>query len=160
MPYGIISTIWELLPLFYAVHPRVARQQYGGEVNMQEFENILAASKNRVVYNEDLRTPADMEKIAERYPDIDGVMIARGVLGRPSLFAEFESGEEWSHETRIKKMLTFHLHMLEHYSSILCGDTQILSKIKPFWEYAEEEIGRKAWKAIKKASNLAKYHSQ
>ena len=37
--------------------------------------------------------------------------------------------------------------------------SQLLSKIKPFWEYAEEEIGRKAWKAIKKAGNVPKYRT-
>lgn len=56
-------------------------------------------------------------------------------------------------------MLGFHRRLLEHYSSSLCGESQIISKIKPFWEYAEDEIGRKAWKAIKKATNIAKYHS-
>ncbi len=56
-------------------------------------------------------------------------------------------------------MLKFHRDLLHHHESTLCGDSQILSKIKPFWEYAEAEIGRKPWKAIKKASNMAKYHS-
>ncbi len=56
-------------------------------------------------------------------------------------------------------MLGFHRELLDHYTSILCGDSQIISKIKPFWEYAEAEIGRKAWKAIRKAGNMAKYHS-
>ncbi len=56
-------------------------------------------------------------------------------------------------------MLSFHRNLLDYYSSTLCGETQLISKIKPFWEYAEDEIGRKAWKAIKKATNLAKYHS-
>jgi hypothetical protein len=56
-------------------------------------------------------------------------------------------------------MLRFHRLLLNHYSETLCGDSQILSKIKPFWEYAEEEIGHSAWKAIKKAVNIAKYHS-
>ena len=48
---------------------------------------------------------------------------------------------------------------MDHYRETLCGDHQILSKIKPFWEYAEAEIGRKPWKMISKASNMAKYQS-
>jgi tRNA-dihydrouridine synthase len=86
-------------------------------------------------------------------------MTARGVLGRPSLAAEYAAGEEMPHEQRLEKMLRFHRLLLTHYSDTLCGDSQILSKIKPFWEYAEEEIGHSAWKAIKKAVNIAKYHS-
>ncbi|MDE7179812.1 MAG: tRNA-dihydrouridine synthase family protein, partial [Muribaculaceae bacterium] len=68
-------------------------------------------------------------------------------------------GEEWTRDKRLEKMLDFHRVLLRHYTETLCGESQVVSKIKPFWEYAEEEIGRKAWKAIKKASNIAKYHS-
>ena len=141
------------------VHPRVARQQYGGELHMDQFEALLAESRNPVVFNGEIKTPADIHDIQSRYPQITGVMSARGVLGRPSLAAEYQEGREWTREERIEKMLKFHSALLNHYESLLCGDSQIVSKIKPFWEYAEEEIGRKAWKSVKKAGNLAKYHS-
>lgn len=141
------------------VHPRVAKQQYGGELHFNIFEEILAASRNPVVFNGELRTPADMRCIADKYDGISGMMMARGVLGRPSLAVEYEQGEEWSKAERLDKMLQFHRLLLDYYTSILCGESQVLSKIKPFWEYAEDEIGRKAWKAIRKAVNIAKYHS-
>ena len=141
------------------VHPRVARQQYGGELHLDEFEKLLSTSRNPVVFNGELKTPEDIDHIISKYPEIYGTMTARGVLGRPSLVSEWQEGRTWSRDERIEKMLKFHNLLLNHYSSTLCGEAQILSKIKPFWEYAEEEIGRKAWKAIKKASNLAKYHS-
>ncbi len=56
-------------------------------------------------------------------------------------------------------MKDFHNRLFTHYQNTLCGDMQVISKIKPFWEYAETEIGRKPWKAIKKASSMAKYIS-
>lgn len=141
------------------VHPRIARQQYGGEINHEEFQAILNESRNPVVYNGDLKTPEDIEAIVTRYPGIYGIMTGRGTLGRPSLPAEWEEGREWTREERLEKMISFHRALSGHYESILCGDSQILSKIKPFWEYAETEIGRKPWKMIKKASNMAKYHT-
>lgn len=148
------------LPLRHVdIHPRVARQQYGGDLHMDQFERFLGRSENPVVFNGELKTPGDIARIMEKYPEIHGVMIARGVLGRPSLAREYEEGQEWSHEERLEKMLEFHSALLAHYESTLCGDSQILSKIKPFWEYAEDEIGRKAWKSIRKAVNMAKYHS-
>jgi len=141
------------------VHPRVARQQYGGEVNSVEFRKILDSSSNPVVYNGDIRTPSDIDNIIHRFPEVTGIMIGRGMLARPSLLAEYLGGNEWNRDDRITKMLEFHRILLGHYSSVLCGDSQLISKIKPFWEYAEDEIGRKAWKSIKKATNIAKYHS-
>lgn len=145
--------------LHIAVHPRVARQQYGGDLHLDKFEEILEQSKNPVVFNGEIKTPEDITKIMERYPEIDGIMIGRGLLGRPSLIAEAESGEEWPENQRIEKMLQFHRDLFSYYDDNLCGESQILSKIRPFWEYAEKEIGRKAWKSIKKATNVAKYNS-
>lgn len=144
---------------FVALHPRVARQQYGGDLYMDRFEEFVSEVKHPVIFNGELRTPADIAEIEKKYPALEGVMTARGILGRPSLAAEYEGGKEWSREERLQKTLAFHRLLLNHYSSTLCGDAQIVSKIKPFWEYSEVEIGRKAWKGIKKATNLAKYHS-
>lgn len=142
-----------------ALHPRVAKQQYGGEINLSQFEKFLSESKNPVVFNGDLITPAKMKETYEKYPKIEGLMVARGALRRPSIFSEFTEGKEWPKEKRLEKMLEFHRLLFHHYSQVLCGDAQILSKIRPFWEYAEEEIGRKAWKLIKKATNMAKYQT-
>ncbi len=142
-----------------SVHPRVAKQQYGGELDLVQFSRILQESKNPVVYNGEIHTPQNIDEILNKFPEVSGIMIGRGLIARPSLIKEYLSGKEWNREKRVEEMLKFHRTLLDYYSSKLCGDIQILSKIKPFWEYAEEEIGRKPWKAIKKASNIAKYHS-
>lgn len=140
------------------VHPRVARQKYAGNLYIDSFLEILEKSSNPVVFNGDIRTREDINRLIGSVPGIKGIMVARGILGRPSLAAEYEEGE-WTREKRIEKMIEFHGEILSYYRQHLCGDSQVLSKIKPFWEYAEEEIGRKAWKAIKKASNLTKYNA-
>lgn len=143
-----------------ALHPRVAKDQYKGELRLEQFDAFLKESKNPVVYNGELKTPREFVEIKERFPEIAGIMSGRGVLGRPSLLAEVESGKERSREQRLEEMLAFHNELFDYYSEGLTGgDHQVLSKIKPFWEYAEQEIGRKAWKAISKASNMAKYQS-
>ena len=141
------------------LHPRIAKQQYTGEVDLNQFSDFLNQSLNPVVYNGDIKTPEEIKNIMERFPKIEGIMVGRGILARPSLFTEFSSNQDWDSEARKRKMLEFHKELFKHYSNILCGDAQIISKIKPFWEFAEEEIGRKPWKAIKKAVNLSKYQS-
>ncbi|MBD5298873.1 MAG: tRNA-dihydrouridine synthase family protein [Bacteroides sp.] len=156
---GLIPYLNKLKLSHITLHPRTARQQYGGEIDFEQFGLFLKESNNPVVYNGDLRTPEDITKIIDSYPDISGVMIGRGLLGRPSLMAEYLSGAEWPEDKRKQKMLEFHRLLLNHYQENLCGEAQIISKISPFWEYAEAEIGRKGWKAIRKASNMAKYNS-
>lgn len=141
------------------IHPRLATQQYGGELLMDEFAAMAAASSHPVVYNGDISIPADIDRIASAYPTIEGIMAGRGLLARPSLFAEWQSGREWDADERLAHILRLHAGVYRHYADTLCGDTQILSKIKPFWEYLEWEIGHKPAKAIRKAGSLAKYEA-
>lgn len=146
------------LPLEHiAMHPRVAKQQYKGEPDMEAFARFYEECELPVVYNGDLRTVEDVQAVEERFPNLAGIMIGRGLLARPSLTSEIAEGKEWDEERRLNEMLRFHRDLLDYYRSTLCGDHQVLSKIAPFWEYAESEIGRKPWKAIQKAVNYAKY---
>lgn len=155
-----ILPILNRLPLSHiTLHPRVASQQYKGHVDMEAFETFSKECERPLVYNGDLRTPQDVIEMQEKYPGLAGIMSGRGLLARPSLAAEVTEGREWTLPERLEKMMTFHRLLLDHYQELLCGDAQVISKISPFWEYAEPEIGHKAWKALKKASNMAKYHT-
>ena len=156
---GILPILNELPLRFIALHPRIARQQYGGQLDLGQFGDFLRESNAPVVFNGEIKTPEDAAAVYERFPGIAGIMLGRGLLARPSLAAEIAGGKEWTPAERIAGMKDFHHELLAHYEKVLCGDSQILSKIQPFWEFAEPEIGHKAWKAIRKASTLPKYKS-
>lgn len=156
--HTLINTLNRIDLAHVTVHPRVAKQQYKGDINFEEFQKILDASKNPIVYNGDILSPSDISETLKRFPSIAGIMVGRGLLARPSLIEEFYN-DELPRVARVERMLDFHRKLFNHYSNVLCGDTQILSKIKPFWEYAENEIGKKAWKAINKSTTIAKYNT-
>lgn len=139
------------------VHPRVAALRYGGSVDMDAFAAMFSQLQHRVVYNGDIMSRDDAARIADSFPGLDGIMIGRGVLARPSLIAEMREGRDWSSEERVDHLLQLHAGIFQHYSTTLCGDAQVLSKIKPFWEYLEWEIGHKTAKMIKKATSIEKY---
>lgn len=139
------------------VHPRVAKQQYSGPLYIEEFERIVASMPHPVAFNGDIHTPADAESLAARMPQVAALMVGRGLLGRPSLFAELRQGREWTEEEHLDALLRFHALLLQHYEAHVSGDGQVLNKIVPFWEYAEPLVGRKCVKALRKASSLNKY---
>ena len=148
------------MPLSHiAVHPRVATQQYGGELWLDEFGEFLTASSHPVVYNGDILSPTDYGTVTNRFPTLTGIMIGRGLLARPSLAAEIRSGQEWDEARRLASLLDINDALLDIYRDTLCGDAQILSKIKPYWDYAEPIIGHKAAKAIRKATTMTAYSS-
>lgn len=142
------------------VHPRTAKDQYSGELHLDAFDEIYNNSANALVFNGEISTPGQAQEIIDKYPRLHGLMIGRGALARPSIFNEIITGKDWDEELRRKELLKFHRELWDYYSENLTGgDHQILAKILPFWEYSEQEIGRKAWKAIRKASNISKYQT-
>lgn len=146
------------LPLSHVtVHPRTARQQYQGELWLDEFAALLAGSAHPVIYNGDITHPSHIDDILSRYPSLAGVMIGRGLFSRPSIVAEWLAGEEWDEARRHEAIMRLHSMVYGHYRDTLSGDAQVLGKVKPFWEYLAPSLDRKAMKAIKKANSLRKY---
>lgn len=140
------------------LHPRTAAQVYGGELHPAEALRFIHASAHSVIFNGDILTPEAIDKVRADYPGIAGVMIGRGLLIRPSLVAEWSGGEEWSVARRRSRLLELHDRIFTHLSETLTGgDTQILMKVKPLWEYFGAEFDRKQTKKIKKAGTLQRY---
>lgn len=151
---GIVE-ILNGMPLEYvAIHGRIAAQKYGGEADLDSFSEFKGSLSHPVVYNGDIVSIEDYKRIIESFPDLYGVMIGRGLLADPSLARAIKGGEA---EPTVSDLLRMHDSIFSHYTATLCGDSQILSKIKPFWEYLKDRVDRKACKSIKKATSLEKY---
>lgn len=142
-----------------AVHPRIAKQQYKGELNIDQFQAFLDASRNPVVFNGELKSVDDIEKISKAYPSLAGIMIGRGLLTRPSLASEYKNCSLLNDDELLCCIMKLHDGVFAHYAESLQGDSHLLMKMKTFWEYLEELIGHKRYKLIKKAVNVAKYNA-
>ena len=142
------------------LHPRIAVQQYRGEVDMDAFSCFLDSSSHPVIYNGDIRSIGDIRNLEGRYGGrLGGVMIGRGLLSRPSLGREYENGEVEDEKSLIHDILRLHDMMRAHYEKVVPGEAQRLMKLRTFWDYLEPTIGRKAWKKIVKAGNMKNYLS-
>lgn len=139
------------------LHPRLGTQQYNGTADLDAFERFAEQTTHRLIYNGDLKTPTDVHAITERFPELAGIMMGRGLLARPSLAQELIEGAEWHRAKRIALLKKMHDHYHAHLSTIIPGEAQLLTKVRTFWEYMEEECGRKAWKKIMKAGSMRNY---
>ncbi len=142
-------------PVRLAVHPRTAKQQYSGDLDMESFDAIYHAAEMPLVYNGNIMAANDIDDIERRYPKLDGVMIGRGLMCNPAIAREHAGGKGFSLEEYLRLMAI----VANHFENTLCGDAHTLAKIKPYWEYAPECIDRKILKAIKKSTSMIKYHS-
>lgn len=154
-----------LLPLFNALplthiilHPRLGKQQYKGEVDLSGFEAFYNGCEKPLLYNGDLHTVEDIQTITERFPKLAGVVIGRGLLANPALAWEYRQGKKLSPDEIIEKVGQLHAEVYSTYEELLQGgETQLLMKMKSFWEYLMPDGNRKAKKAIHKTSKLANY---
>lgn len=140
------------------VHPRIATQQYKGEVDRDALDSLLSSTSHRIVYNGDIASVSDIDDLQRNYGSrFSGVMIGRGLLARPSLAEEYANDEVWSDGKLKEKIRLIHDKMHEHYTRVIPGESQQLSKLRSFWDYLEPTIGRKQWKKIVKAGNMKNY---
>lgn len=156
----------ELLPILndaplvhIGVHARLGVQQYKGEVDLEGFEAFYKACKHPLYYNGDLLTIADIEQIVERFPNLEGVMLGRGLLSNPALALEYKAGAPLEMVDKKRKMRALHDDLFAQYSAYLQGNKQILEKMKPFWEYLSHELEKRTRKKIEKANKTSLYEA-
>lgn len=137
------------------IHPRTQKEFYGFTPHYEMFAEALADTNLPVCYNGDVNTEADCRKIRQRFPQITGMMMGRGVLRNPGLIGEIH-GEEKADIGRLRR---FHDELYENYRQEMSGDVQVLFKMKELWTYLRcfFSIEEKTAKMLFKAKHLGEY---
>jgi len=155
----------QLIPIFNAfpleeiiIHPRVGKQQYKGEADMEAFALYAKKLNHPVCYNGDILNMADLVQIQELAPQVERVMIGRGILQNPFLLAEIQQ-QELTHKEKVKKLRNFHISLIEHSKQKYSGDLHFLKRFEELWSYHAQgfENGHKIYKLVKKCKTLAQY---
>ncbi len=140
------------------MHPRIGRNQYKGELDMQSFTLFYEQCEKPIVFNGMLTSVEEMKNIGQQYPKLAGLMIGRGLLSRPTLATEYVTERSMSDDEVRKKVLEMHKQLMAHYSTAIeGGEAQLVQKMQAFWEYQEPLFGHKVVKKILKAGNLKNY---
>ena len=138
-------------PANIAVHPRTGKQQYKGELDIQQFEALLAASPWPVIYNGSLRTVEDIEQTLQRYPTLAGVMVGSGLAANPGMFAPDASPDDYRR---------FHDLLVEGYTEQLNGgEAQLVRHLQDIWQTFLPGTNHKLFKAIRKSRTLDQYEN-
>lgn len=133
------------------IHPRVQKDMYKNTPNMAVFKDALSVSKNPVCYNGDLFTLEAYQSFVEAFPEIDRVMIGRGLITNPGLVGQIKTTEPMD-KVRLR---AFHDEVLNDYLTVMFGDVNILYKMKEVWFYMgqgfteREKYIKKIMKAVK-----------
>lgn len=141
-----------------SLHPRVGRAQYKGELDMESFRRFREALQQPLVFNGLIEKVEDIQRLEAEFPDLAGVMIGRGLLSRPTLASEYTEGKALTDQEARQRVLEMHRQLYAHYEQFIDGgDTQLMQKMQPFWDYQEPLFGHKAVKKVLKAGSLRNY---
>ena len=149
-----ILRIFEKYPIKeLIIHPRVREEYYKTSVSLASFERAYMTSKLPLCFNGDVCGVQDFEKIIDRFPCINSVMIGRGALKNPAIFRELRGGGRLTSE----ELVMFSKELEKAYLPILGSEIYTLHKLKEIWMYAIENYTteKKICKAIKKSSKLS-----
>lgn len=138
------------------IHPRLQKDFYRNQPNLDVFARALKRAKMPVVYNGDLFQTEAFDRFRERFPQVDAVMAGRGVLADPCLFGEMRGEKQLTKED----LKAFHDRLLLDYTENLYGEKNILFKMKEHWYYMSHVFTNvdKYAKKIRKATRLSDYH--
>ena len=147
----ILPLMEMIKPVNIAIHPRTGKQQYKGELDMEQFEALLAASPWPVVYNGSLRTIEDIEQTIQRYPTLAAVMVGSGLAANPGMFAPDATPDDYSR---------FHDLLVEGYTELLNGgEAQLVRHLQDIWQTFLPNTNRKLFKAIRKSRTINQYQN-
>ena len=131
------------------VHPRVRKQFYDGDVDMEMFRYALENSKNPLCFNGNLRNFSEVKAFEQAYPQIEAVMIGRGLIGNPAML---EPGGQ-------KKLEAFHDELLETYIVEFGGARNAMFRMKENWRHmiCMFDGHEKLWKKLRKCTDVNEY---
>ena len=162
-----ITEFEKLIPIFndfplveMIIHPRIGKQMYKGEVYQDAFVKYASLLKHPICYNGDIQNMTDIKKILALAPQVDSLMIGRGMLQNPFLLAEIRK-EILSGREKANMLRDFHLSLIERCKEKYSGDLHLLKRFEEFWEYhaLAFEDGRKIYKQVKKCNTMVKYEA-
>lgn len=137
------------------IHPRIQKDFYKNPTRLDFFEEVVDQSKNKVCFNGDIFTPEDYHTIIERFPQLDSIMLGRGLIANPALGREIKVGQGLTKD----ELRRFHDDIYQYNLEKQCGNTNVLYRMKEYWYYMNHVFpeSKKQWKKIKKSVKLDAY---
>ncbi len=137
------------------IHTRLQKEFYNGTPHKDPYKKASKLLDIPLCYNGDINSLQSHKELLDEIPDINSIMIGRGLLQNPSLIDIIE-GRLSTDKTTLK---SFHDEIFENYASIMSGETNTLYKMKDLWTYLSKNFTEsdKYLKKIRKSNSFSDY---
>lgn len=139
------------------IHPRLQTDYYKNTPDWDTFGAALKICKCSVCYNGDVFTAEGYKKFTAAFPEVDCIMLGRGILFNPGIIGDICGKEKMNKSA----LAAFHNQVYSGYKGILYGEKNVLFKMKELWSYMASVFTdyEKYAKRIKKAERLTVYEN-
>ena len=134
------------------IHPRVRKQFYDGTVDMEMFDHAVRNSVNPRCYNGDILSLEQAAVLQETYPQIQSVMIGRGLIADPGML---------SGGTDKAALEGFMNELMAVYEVEFGGSRNAIFRLKENWGFLHSRFEGcdKLWKRLRKTTDAAEFKS-
>lgn len=156
--WRLLLAIYENYPMEeLIIHPRLQQEGYAGTPHMEAFAEAASRLTCPLCYNGDITSPASLTRLRERFPNLETVMLGRGILQNPALLSQIKCPT--SCDAELSTLHAFHDTLLSRYREIMSGDTNTLYKMKDLWTFLGRSFSDadRHLKKIKKADSISDY---
>ena len=135
------------------LHPRVRKQFYSGDTDMEMFRYAMENSKNSLCYNGNITSKSQISEISRQFPRLDAVMIGRGLIADPGML--LPGG------TAIGTLERFMGALLDAYTEAFGSSRNAMFRLKENWSYIAPcfEGSEKLSKRLRKTTDPAEFRS-
>lgn len=154
-----------ILPIFnkfpiseLIIHPRIGKQLYKGEADVERFKALIPYINAPLVYNGDIVSEESFNRISNAVQPVNQFMLGRGILANPFLAEQIKNDKASTHD----KMERLHNYVIDLYEDRLHhagGSPKVLGRMKELWSYLMNsfEEPQVVWRKIKKINALKEY---
>ncbi|TRX63185.1 tRNA-dihydrouridine synthase family protein [Carboxylicivirga sp. M1479] len=114
------------------VHPRLVTQKYTGLVDWEFYQHLSTLSKHTLMANGDINSLSDFTQLKQLFPDLQAVMLGRGILTKPGLHQQLLNENEVSDNNQLFDFhSTYYKLVTNHFSDW----NRAFNHFSNFWFY-------------------------
>lgn len=138
------------------IHPRIGKQLYKGNADVERFKSITTKIKAPSVYNGDIVSRESFLQISKTIAPVSVFMLGRGLLANPFLAEQIKGMETGDKQNRL---LSFVAELYGERLQRAGGSPKVLGRMKELWSYLSNAFDdpQAIWRKIKKINTLNEY---
>lgn len=151
------------------IHPRIGKQLYKGEADVERFKALIPSINAPLVYNGDIVSVESFVRIngilnggpsagSGACKTVEQFMLGRGILAHPFL-AEQIKNDIADSDDKTERLHNYVIDLYEDRLRHAGGSPKVLGRMKELWSYLMNsfEESQVVWRKIKKINALKEY---